>query len=280
MLGTGTVSDPYQVVTWDDLTTGINDSAAYYKLMNDFDANDYNGGVWATITWDFKELDGAGYSIFNGFNTNPSITPMISLPSVTHTLKNIGFINFYSTGYDTFRYRATGNYRTCENVKIEAENQRYIFSNGNNMVIMKSTISHKRKSPILYPSSDYLDYQNCNVYLDFESETNSSMPQFLSYGRYAQNTTVRGKVKRAGTATFDWTFCNNPTNICVDVECEGFPTIGLGYDAGTGTSIINTDKLHGANISGLRSNHIAVTSEQMRDVGYLQSVGYPVALEG
>ena len=63
MLGTGTQLDPYQITTVAEFRS-MNDSTAYFKLMNDLDVNDSEGDGWTRYIR-FKEFDGDGHEIRN-----------------------------------------------------------------------------------------------------------------------------------------------------------------------------------------------------------------------
>lgn len=64
MQGLGTIVNPYQVTTIAEFRS-MNNVTAYYKLMNDIDANTFNNGVWTPCTIAFQQFDMAGNTIRN-----------------------------------------------------------------------------------------------------------------------------------------------------------------------------------------------------------------------
>ncbi|MBQ7131236.1 MAG: hypothetical protein IJO29_01570 [Oscillospiraceae bacterium] len=118
MTGTGTQTDPFIIQNWDDFYD-VTDSASYYKLGCDLDANDYNDGVWTACTLTCKELDGDAHEIRN-INYNVQ-SPSLDVPKYailaagTNTIKNISFKDFYSnSGFLKAGTSANVNVENCE----------------------------------------------------------------------------------------------------------------------------------------------------------------------
>lgn len=87
--GDGTQENPYQITTVAEFR-GMNDSTAYFKLMNDLDVNDSEwASGWAAPTLKFKKLEGNGCKFRNAIcNSN-----FVSVGAATNVFKNMEFQN-------------------------------------------------------------------------------------------------------------------------------------------------------------------------------------------
>jgi len=100
MLGTGTQLDPYQITTVAEFRS-MNDSTAYYKLMNDLDVNDSEwASGWGSVTLRFKEFDGDGHEIRNINDSTANKTITFASSGV---FKNVKILNIIKDRGTIFR---------------------------------------------------------------------------------------------------------------------------------------------------------------------------------
>lgn len=105
MLGTGTQLDPYQITTVAEFRA-MNDSTAYFKLMNDLDVNDSEWATgWTSVTLSFKEFNGDGHELRNAICTGEFITT----GNATNIFKNTTFTNITLYSGYSFCYSSVAN---------------------------------------------------------------------------------------------------------------------------------------------------------------------------
>ena len=119
MLGTGTQLDPYQITTVAEFRS-MNDSTAYYKLMNDLDVNDSEWATgWTAPTLTFKELDGSGFKFRNAI----CLGGFITLGKATNVFKNMTFQNIIlNPAYSFCTTSTSGSTTTFEKCILEIHN--------------------------------------------------------------------------------------------------------------------------------------------------------------
>lgn len=90
MLGTGTQLDPYQITTVAGFRS-MNDSTAYFKLMNDLDVNDSEWvSEWTEATILCKRIDFNGFELRNiNCNNNSAFYTTSNIEFYNPKLKNI-----------------------------------------------------------------------------------------------------------------------------------------------------------------------------------------------
>ena len=124
MLGTGTQLDPYQITTVAEFRS-MNDSTAYFKLMNDLDVNDSEWATgWTAPTLTFKELDGSGFKFRNAI----CLGDFITLGKATNVFKNMTFQNIILNS--AYSFCTSGSTTTFEKCILEIHNG-YTFRSTN-----------------------------------------------------------------------------------------------------------------------------------------------------
>ena len=115
MLGTGTKLDPYQITTVAEFRS-MNDSTAYYKLMNDLDVNDSEwASDWGSVTLAYADFDGGGHEIRNVYCTTASFLTIASGSGEFHNCKLLNIFCAFSDS-NTYFIRGLGStvFAECE----------------------------------------------------------------------------------------------------------------------------------------------------------------------
>lgn len=130
MLGTGTQLDPYQITTVAEFRS-MNDSEAYFKLMNDLDVNDSEwASGWTAPTLTFKELDGSGFKFRNAI----CLGGFITLGNATNVFKNMTFQNIILN--PAYSFCMSGSTTTFEKCILEIHNG-YTFGTTSSLCQLK-----------------------------------------------------------------------------------------------------------------------------------------------
>lgn len=309
MNGTGTQADPYQVTTVAEFYEAIakhNSECPYAKLMNDIDFNDYNYWDLKGVEIDFTEFDGQNHVIKNIYFKDIDNLFYISNPEISRTLKNTIFevIKFESINPSCFISFGSNNIESfVVNCEFRAKTFKYMSS-------VKSLIyvgTYWRFLNCVF-NIDYYDAGFTGRIFDISTNSTSNYPYMdnceininLYIYRSGNNTnninifyTNGRSVFLRNNAIFINTYCSlssdakvnlfnsgcKVSNISLVLQNKGKQDLKtLNYGAvPQGICIYDKDILGTTIIQNTTdSNLIALTTEQMKDSEYLNSIGFPI----
>ena len=313
MNGTGTQADPYQVTTVAEFYEAVADNKAkcpYVKLMNDIDFNDYDYWNLKKTEINFMEFDGQNHVIKNIFFKDIDLFYISTSTNVSRTLKNtifevIKFDSITSSCFIDFMSFSVENF--IVNCEFRAKMFSYKASShplirvGNNWRILNCVFNidyydggYANTSIIqVAGNNSYNPYMdncevNINVYIHKNTTTSAGIQIFqggTNYVGYFRN-----------IALFINTYCSSSTsfrpiyifqggkisNISVVLQNKGeldlskFYFLSSNYNYLEGINIYDKDVLGTTIQSTTNSNLMALTTEQMKDPEYLNSIGFPI----
>lgn len=296
MLGSGTVSDPYQITTVAEFRS-MNDSAAYYKLMNDLDVND---SVWATgwteAELSFLELDGGGFSIWNinadlsGANVNYGVG--VFYVSNNSTIKNLNIMNTIMVGTDVRLFRVQSSQVTfnIEGCQIYLDFNTVSSSSGvgtayngvlcgypTKMGINKCVLNLKgTTSCVLVYGNGSGDgpVTNNHIAIDIKkTNVNTSSDRLMYAGNVFSKNFIRGKLELIGSTDFNFTM-GKPQQCYVACEIISSSAVKFSYNQPTSACFYDQE-LAGITMTAQTNVH-ALTTAQCKDKDYLNSIGFVV----
>lgn len=276
MTGTGTQTDPYVVDNWEDFVTAIGTENAYVSVPTGtaFDMNKILPEGLSALTIKCTELDGNGL-ILRCIYINRGSTNTYGLTfNGTVAVKNVKFLDMYllntssSTTYFFHGCSSTTFYNCTFSVIINSISDDMAtltdsadFYNCSMYVIFKgyaNGIGYSASASII---------NNCNIYID------ASMSTFYgTTGTYytLQNSKISGIPHR-----YFHIYGDVYTSVLdLNVESEKYLKYTGDYADGI---LINADKV--ADDVTIPSTMMAVTTGQMTDTAYLESIGFPIGTE-
>ena len=280
MLGTGTQLDPYQITTVAEFR-GMNNSSAYFKLMNDLDVNDSEwASEWAGVTLAFKEFDGDGHEIWN-INYD-GISRAITINASDVTIKRANFNNFIAAGNDSCFYKYTPGTLCFDECNFAIDtNTSYVFNvDGstsyvvfNRCALTLSGVVHNRFNR-LADSGNIMT--NCHINL-----ANLKLPKAISGSQglafinlNATRVSILGSVTKNTADTSGWFSQASQCFVAVDMADSAYrPTVFSHSDPAS--SCFYDKDLMGA-IMTAQTNVHALTTAQCKDKDYLNSIGFVV----
>ena len=295
MLGTGTQLDPYQITTVAEFR-GMNDSNAYFKLMNDLDVNDSEWVAgWTEATMNFLELDGDGKSIWNinadlsGANVNYGVG--VFYVSNNSTIKNLNIMNTIMVGTNVRLFRATGSpsniylencqiYLDFNTTSSSATRHSYngvLCGYPTKMGINKCVLNLKgTTSCVLIYGNGSSDgpVTNNHIAIDIKKtnvDTNSNRLMYAG-GVFSKNFII-GKLELIGSTAFRFTM-GRPQQCYI--ACEIIAEGAVRFSGQNPTSACFYDQeLAGITMTAQTNVH-ALTTAQCKDKDYLNSIGFVV----
>ena len=315
MNGEGTKASPYEVTTVAEFYEAVADNKAkcpYVKLMNDIDFNDYDYWNLKKTEISFTEFDGQNHVIKNIFFKDIDKLFYISTTyNISKTLKNTIFevIKFDSINSSCFIDFMSF---TVENFIVNCEFRAKMFSYkassnplirvGNNWRILNCVFNidyydggYANNSIIqVAPNNSYNPYMdncevNINLYIHKNTTVNTAIQIFNGGGNYI------GYFRNI--ALFINTYCSSSTsarpvyifnngeasNISVVLQNKGELNLDRFYFLTNnshsyleGINIYDKDVLGTTVQSTSNSSLMALTTEQMKDPEYLNSIGFPI----
>lgn len=253
MTGTGTENDPYIVESWTELSSVMEESTNYVKLKENavIDFNEiYPEGIPYNLDIN-AHLDGNNGEMRNAYFSN------IACSIYFKDAKNLGVVNLFinkPSGYSGAAF-SMGKMSNCRFSGI-IQSGTLIGSSGGE--IYNSSFRFKFNGGGFGGSGDaysLLNYENCQfIFSGGNAESGFALSHF-------KNCKFKG--------TIPFAFNPNSCDTCViDAEISEMSS----YTVYT-SSIVNSTKIPQSFTSvGLSK----VTTEQMRSVSYLQSIGFPV----
>jgi hypothetical protein len=294
MLGTGTQLDPYQITTVAEFRS-MNDSTAYYKLMNDLDVNDSEWATgWTAPTLTFKELDGSDFKFRNAI----CLGGFITLGNATNVFKNMTFQNIIlSSAYSFCSSAVSGATVTFEKCILEIHNG-YTFRSTNattlcqlkECTITLNNLVGVGSTPFFYKTSIercMVKFNNCKLpptsqgalhqyggvtgatiisscFLgDLTLQSNLTRDEIYRYGLISRYTSGN-PVQRS---YFAFTLNKNGYTIA-----ENYPFIS--YSGNINNSFYDAELM--GHTFASKSGLSALTTEQCKDKDYLNSIGFLV----
>lgn len=262
--GTGTQADPYIVDTWSDFVTAVGTTGAYVEVVPDtvWDFNDIAPEQAPSIGITALHIDGKGLVIRNPRIYGSFIT--FTTNSNTITVENLRIENFLADG--TVLNKGTGTRQVyCENFVISG-----VQSGGSTLVHSAGTGGNTFRANANGGCGFTVecrggDFISRDTYFNFEDSIFSLSGGYIGHS----------------TDTLPWLYNCYVTGECdavymrynsqnVIVNCV--TPIAYIRDAGHNI-IVNSDRCE--EVSG---NCTAVTDEQMKDAGYLSSIGFPIGV--
>ena len=312
MNGEGTKASPYEVTTVAEFYEAVADNKAkcpYVKLMNDIDFNDYNYWNLKKTEISFTEFDGQNHVIKNIFFKDIDKLFYISTTyNISKTLKNTifevikfdsinssCFIDFMSFSVENFivncEFRAKMfSYKASSNPLIRVGNNWRILNCVFNIDYYDGGYSNNSIIQVS-PKNSYTSYMdNCEVNINLYIHENAN--NNISISIFQSNNTYVGYFRNI--AVFINTYCSSLTslrpvyifnsgkvsNVSVVLQNKGeldlskFYVLNNGYLEGI--NIYDKDVLGTTKQSTSNSNLMALTTEQMKDPEYLNSIGFPI----
>lgn len=269
MLGTGTQLDPYQITTVAEFRS-MNDSTAYFKLMNDLDVNDSEwASGWTSASISFSNFDGDGHEIRNINHVGTSATNAIKISSTRGTIQNVNFRNFVSTGNSCF-YKQGGYNLYFKNCSFDfSVSVNYIFDISA-IMIENCSFMLKGKLDNSFNGSIYAEQSMTNSHIKLDG---LKLPNnFITIP--STRVSILGSATKDVSGTLRW--FNNASQCFVAVDMVDSPYRPEAFAKSNPSSSCFYDKdLLGATMTTQTNVH-ALTTAQCKDKNYLNSIGFLV----
>lgn len=265
LTGAGTQTNPYLITTVAEFRA-MNDSTAYYKLMNDLDVNNtqWSSG-WGSITLKFKEFDGNGYEIRNivTSQTKSIIIDDVGSAGTTGHTKNLKLLNCI-VNHDRMierngSYNFFVNFTNCQ-ISIRGTNAHNVLDR---VKLIETALTLSGINCTLS-----LSLERCHVLLDLDNAGTTNI-----IFNEVKKTSIRGKLKTptSGTTYRISNYWNNSYFAC-EVPNDGVP-LALNTSTSTGVNFIDRELINRtANVGGGYN----LTTAQCKDKDYLNSIGFVV----
>lgn len=267
MQGTGTQADPFYPTNWTEFVEAVGTTEAYVECpvnaewnMNQMNSN----GLKSRLMWHAHRVNGNGTKIKNLYIESGCV--YFADDSFTHFVLNLNFLNMWNSEQSEGFFITQRNTRfgRC-NISGQIHNGAAFGGDGGFVLT-----NHGAKSCSInlnFQGGSALFHRNvtfdrCYIVLDGYNGINNGSNGAM-YGTL-NNCYLTGKLpyKHLHAKT---TLGGNVYDIYIpEGHSVGSPSIGA-------LGIINTDKVEGS-----FGSLIGVTSAQMRDAAYLQSIGFPI----
>lgn len=308
--GDGTEANPYLIEDWDDFFA--QDSTSYYKLSNDLDGNNYNGGVM-NRSKSIMYLDGDSHALKNIYVAGNNY--FISLTNGC-VIQNVKFINCYTEGVNVDSNHDSGGFfnlgyarsktATLKNCYIEvASNLAYssssdmgypIFfsnngtssSNSSSIQLYECSISCGCPQVIRnwYNNSDYLasinKFYRCDIFCNGIPNGTINDKQLIDPFRSAEfrRCRIRGNVMYSKSPSVTFYNCVIAVSVkYVSSSVTSSIIIKVGSDSAYQGITIMDSTLWGSTPYTFSTDSYAkaLTTEQMQNLEYLQSIGFNIS---
>ena len=295
MLGTGTQLDPYQITTVAEFR-GMNNSNAYFKLMNDLDVNDSEWATnWTQATIACKQIDFNGYELRNINGENAFYT------SADIEFYNPKLINITLTGVDccfcsTSAGRVVAFTGGGENNSGQLSMQ-FMGNRINNGLLATSALRLTNIAGTINATSDSFDKglgrtiaaswaatSSLNVHLNINWHVTNSTSGYILYGWGSNNksikTMITGKFSASSGATqgefklFDFGNGGATSQCYCASEFDNISNVKFA-NRSPDTTCFYDQELAGITMTAQTNVH-ALTTEQCKDKDYLNSIGFTV----
>lgn len=223
------------------------------------------GNRWTHKLYDVNVLNAYGYSLFSSLDTSDSFqsdyfygcvfTGIFTTPYAVIMCGNVGYRPSYQFLESPYSRKGCG-------INIECSNGAFICGG------ILSPYCRIDNSHIIFKGKTFTYNTNSHAYISPNGSSEGSW-RGMDYIQ-SKNSLIEGK--------FDYLYLVGGTNSSV-INVEMDSTNGKLYCANTSTgNIYNSDK---ATLTYAQPNAqlIGVTSEQMRDAQYLESIGFPIGVD-
>jgi hypothetical protein len=295
MLGTGTQLDPYQITTVAEFRS-MNDSTAYYKLMNDLDVNDSEwASNWTQATIACKQIDFNGYELRNINGANAFYT------SADIEFYNPKLINIVLTGADCCFCSTPSGIVVAftgggEN-NVGQLSMQFMGDRINNGLLATGVLQLTNIAGTINATSNSFDKglgrtisttyaatSSLNVHLNINWHVTNSTSGYILYGRGSNcksiKTMIIGKFSAGSGATqgdfklFDFRDSSATSQCYCAVEFDNISNVKFA-DSSPDTTCFYDAELAGITMTAQTNVH-ALTTEQCKDKDYLNSIGFVV----
>lgn len=290
MTGTGTAADPFVPGTWAEFVTAAGTSGAYVELPENtvWDMNDI-APEGVSVSLNCTKISGNGAVIKNLFAKGKNAFTMnsaceLSELSLLDLLLESGAVLFkVSTGASLQKCRVSGVvadstvFQGSANSGFPCERSSFdlLFSGDSLFSNVMGT------SGINGPSGVRLSFCNLKfggVSTNSVNPDNSKAVNFMALS----NTLLTGSdpfkhmviSNWYASGYYPWTFRSEYS--VIDMELSSGNKIENLYDVSLSKVLVNSDKTNGASIL---SGVTYVTSEQLTNAEYLQSIGFPIGVD-
>lgn len=260
--GTGTQADPYIVDTWADFVSAFNENNKYITFPDDtvFDFNEIQNYA-SQLTGTQNIIDGNDVC-FENITMDSGV--FIS-STYKNSFSNINFKNIYFSGNANFiSSRSNNSWCYFINCKFSGILQgESVFNNSGDKVYFGTNINSvgcginlRIAEQAKFMDSGYYCYcYNCQFVINCNSSATDGTIRVI-------NSILQGAIGGASRTLY-------ATNCIVDAEI----TTALTNSHSASVSVLNSDKI---GVDGTNSGFIAVTTAQLKDESYLQSINFPI----
>ena len=289
MTGTGTQTDPYIVMNYDDFCNMTGGSDKYYKLGADIDfAQTDRTSTSGAIGLNFKQLDGDGHTVSNFFrrvDVSDTINSLFKFSgSGAMTLQNIYFRGIYLAGGKTcFMSSISSSYTvTLKNCRIALKINDTSGSSNSLCIFDKLNITDSEL--LVEGTSDYM-------------KPMTNKPVYGCLFRFNMTFFNTGYTNTKTIFDNNLSFCGITGNfICKDPSAARYILVTVNNTVSNSYFALNFDCIYSfsmtSNFSGINfydkevmanavskmpvSDHfLALTTEQCKSAEYLQSIDFP-----
>ena len=275
--GDGTQENPYQITTVAEFRS-MNDSTAYFKLMNNLDVNDTEWAAgWTSVTLQFKEFDGNGHEIrnINDLTSNNTITFASS-----GVFKNVKILNIVKDRGTIFHLNQ-GPDLTIDGIIMSAvfseSASSYIFYSASGggasiMTIRNSAIAVSGK--ITSFSNGYagrVKVFNCIINLDNAIISGNLIR--VSDNGYINKISLTGKATLTNANSYLFGYAPKGCYCAVDFTGSTYKPKFANTDPAN--ACFYDKDIMGETLTAQTNVH-ALTTEQCKDKDYLNSIGFLV----
>ena len=269
----------------------MNDSTAYYKLMNDLDVNDSEwASNWTQATVEFKEFDGAGHEIRNINCPSMNSNGILYSPSKarTATIKNTNFLNIVMIGQNGTFYNSDASstffyvhFLNCKfsffcNIPTNSSSYSLMGYSTTNVKLSECAVTITGVIGMVMTSASsnaMVILQNCAFYMDCDVTYASALFGSFSHdNKRAVNVYVTGKLRFATSTSC--VFSQAYTQCYV--ACEITSTSTVKFTSGSASTACFYDKELAGITMETQTNVHALTTAQCKDKDYLNSIGFVV----
>lgn len=261
MTGTGTQADPYIVGTWDELVTACSSYGVYVRLGADIDMNDeYPEGITSGCDLNCCELDGDGHRIKNISAKNKAYIFHASYSTIS--IKNIDFANTLLTldasnpGISFFidAQNRTVNFYLC------TFSGRWVGT-GYTTYISRGVVTFTRCAFNIEMQGAFRTTYEDNWFI-FDYTNAKFTGSFTSYLYFVlKNSYLTGTLTGGNSV---WLVTGSTSSV-IDAECPAVNGNSADH------CLANSDK-----VSESISVATPVTTAQLTDAAYLDSIGFPI----
>ena len=280
--GTGTKADPWIVHNYDEIKDVLQnklDSNTYAKLANDIDCNEYGDTwEWETITlranWVF-EFDLGGHTIKNIMIKSGN--SLFYGKSTVNVIRNGKILNVFNNAGASV---INGNGLTLKDISMSVNGTGLTDCAFNQISMNNCAVyfkSNKLNNEVFLRANITSPFKNTDFYLDISNVNSKKIFGGSSNYLTIDNCRISGKLR--GALVKEYLSLGGATNSVIEVDTTLADCIsGQTIFSDVSTGIINTEI--SPNLIGGTSGLTACTTVQMRDVDYLNSIGFAVVKVG